>query len=305
MVNPIFDLVNMFLTSLSDAAVWLTAGSGLTVAFALGAVGYVLPDGVRTLARQWHGTIDEQFSNINNLVNRITAQPQWNFPGELLTQLTTNRDSLRTLIEKCRTHDASQNDRLLRSALLKSTVGLCLQQVRLWIYGAFSVNTLTAEDVHELGFLLPGETSGRHNRTEATDVHAEVKVSVVSEDIIRVVVDQSAGENAAQVVHGWPAGVKHALIVIYAADGETEVLRTITTRLHNDIQMPEGSRGKLFIIKASFLKHLDDHPRFGNAPTFSMPLTTNDLAHILDRQAHEEYEAHLREVEQHRQEVSN
>jgi hypothetical protein len=264
-----------------------------------------LPEGLRVSVRRWHGSIDDQFSNIDNLVNRITAHPAWNFPATLLTQLTANRDQLQTLINKCRTPDASQTDRLLRSALLKSTVGLCLQQARLWAYGAFAVDTLTAEDVHGLGFLLPGETSGHHSHTEATDVHAEVKVSVVSEDIIRVVVDQSEGENAAEVAHGWPRGVKHALIVIYAADGITEVYRTITTRLHNDIQMPAGSRGKLFIIKASFLKHVDDIPRFGNAPTFSMPLTTNDLAAILDRQAHEEYEAHVREIEKHRTEVEN
>jgi hypothetical protein len=42
--------------------------------------------------------------------------------------------------------------------------------------------------------------------------------------------------------------------------------------------MPEGSRGKLFIIKAAFLRHIDDSPRFGPEPTFFMPLTTEDLA---------------------------
>ncbi|MDR1223105.1 MAG: hypothetical protein LBL07_09570 [Tannerella sp.] len=42
------------------------------------------------------------------------------------------------------------------------------------------------------------------DRTEATDIVAEVKVKVVNEDFIRVVVDRSAGENAAQVAHGWP-----------------------------------------------------------------------------------------------------
>jgi hypothetical protein len=304
-VNPIFDQVTMFCNALWEAAAWPATGSGMTLAFALGAVGYVLPEGLRTLSRQWHGSIDEQFGNINNVVTRLAAHPEWNIPGQLLAQLIANRDQLQALLNKCRTPDASQTDRLLRSALLKSTVGLCLQQVRLWAYGAFAVDSLTAEDIHELGFLLPGENAGRHERAEATDTLAEVKVSVVSEDIIRVVVDQSAGENAAAVVHGWPRGVHHALIVIYAADGTTEVLRTLTTRLHNDIRMPDGSRGKLFIIKASFLKHVDDTPRFGNAPTFSMPLTTNDLAIILDRQAHEEYEAHSQEAERHRQELGD
>jgi hypothetical protein len=224
-------------------------------------------------------------------------------PPDLLTQLTAGRDRLQELINKCRTISASQEDRSHRTALLKSIVGLCLMQVKLWAYGQYASGVMTAEDVHLLGFLLPGETGGRHDRAEATDAVAEVKVSIVNEDFIRVVVDQSAGENAARVVHGWPHGVRHALIVIMAADGKTEVFRLMTTRLHNDIRMPEGSHGKQFIIKAAFLKHVDDEPKFGNEPTFSMPLTTEDLAAALDRQHHEDFEAQVREIELQRREI--
>ena len=56
-------------------------------------------------------------------------------------------------------------------------------------------------------------------------------------------IDQSAGENATQVVHGW---------------------------------LP---------------------------PTFSMPLTTEDLAATLDRLHHEDFEVQMREVERQRQEI--
>jgi hypothetical protein len=117
------------------------------------------------------------------------------------------------------------------------------------------------------------------------------------------VIDQSAGENAAQVKHGWPPGVKTALIVITAADGKTEIHRQFTTRLHNDIRMPDGSHGKQFIIKASFLKHINDEPRFGSEPTFSMPLTTEDLAATIDRQHYEDFESQLQELERQRQEI--
>jgi hypothetical protein len=302
-VYTLSDHTSTFLNSLSDAAVLSVTGSGVTLAFALGASANI-PEGVLAAGRRWHGTVDEQFSNINNLVNLILAnQPAWTIPATLLTQLTDNRDRLQTLIGKCRTTAASQADRTLRNTLLKSTVGLCLLQVRVWAYAEFTADVLTADDVHLLGFLLPGESGGHRSRTEATDVKAEVKVSVVNEDIIRVVIDQSAGENAAQVAHGWPPGVRNAVIVITASDGKTEVYRQITTRLHNDIQMPAGSHGKIFIVKASFLKHLNDVPRFGNEPTFSMPLTTEDLAAALDRQHHEEFEAHVREVERQRQEI--
>jgi hypothetical protein len=123
--------------------------------------------------------------------------------------------------------------------------------VRILFKQDFSAFALTADDVHLLGFLLPDETGGHRDRTEATDVVAEVKVKVVNEDFVCVVIDQSAGENAVQVVHGWPDGVKNALIVITAADGQMEIYRQFTTRLHNDIRLPDGSHGKQFIIKAS------------------------------------------------------
>jgi hypothetical protein len=278
------------------------AGSGLAVVLAA-VVPAVITDGIIAGMRRWHGSIDDQFSNIDNLVTTLLAHPEWSIPSDLLTQLTGNRDRLQVLINRCRTSAGSKADREMRNSLLKSTVGLCLLQARVWAYGAYTAGVITADDVHVLGFLLPGESGGRHERTEATDVTAEVKVKVINGDFIRVVVDQSAGENAAQVVHGWPTGVKMALIIIIAADGKTEILRLMTTRLHNDIHMPDGSHGKQFIVKAAFLKHVDDEPRFGNEPTFSMPLTTEDLAAALDRQHHEEFEEHLREIERQRQEI--
>jgi hypothetical protein len=305
LVNTIFDHANQFLTSLSEAIFMPEAGNGVVFALAFGAVAYgAISEGALVGIRRWHGSIDEQFANIDNLVNLVNEhQPQWMMPPDLLMQLTDSHNQLQTLINKCRTNAASTADRTLRNSLLKSTVGLCLLQVKIWAYGQFTAGILTADDVHLLGFLLPGESGGRHERTEATDVTAEVKVRIINEDNIRVVIDQSAGENAAQVAHGWPSGVRNAIIVVTAADGKTEVLRQPTTRLHNDVRMPDGSHGKQFIIKASFLKHVDDAPRFGNEPTFSMPLTTEDLAAALDRQHHEDFEAQIQEVERQRQEI--
>jgi hypothetical protein len=320
MVNTIFDHANLFLTSLSEAIFQTETGSGVAFALAFGVVALgVIPEGVLANIRKWHGSIDEQFGNIDNLVNLIVEhqpvgpipdgqsaqerQSTWPIPNDLYAELTGNHSQMQVLINKCRTSAASTADRTLRNSLLKSTVGLCLLQVRIWAYGQFTAGILTADDVHLLGFLLPGESGGHHDRTEATDEVAEVKVKVINEDNIRVVIDRSAGENAGQVTHGWPPGVHNALLVITAADGKTEVYRQMTTRLHNDVRMPDGSHGKQFIIKASFLKHVNDEPRFGNEPTFSMPLTTEDLAAALDRQHHEEFEAQLQEVERQRQEI--
>jgi hypothetical protein len=266
-VGTIFDHVSMFL-----------AGSP-TLAFAVGAASLgVVSESIVAGTQRWHGRIDDQFAAVNNLVTMVTDHPQWPLPAAQRTQLTTGRDRLRNLVEKCNGTLASAVDRELRNTELKAMVDLCLLHVRLWAYGQYELGALSAAEVHQLGFLLPGEAGGHHSRTEVTDAVAEVKAGVVALDIIRVVIDQSAGENAAQVIHGWPDGVKQALIIVLAADGVTEVHRQLTSHLHTDIQVPAGSRGKLLIVKAAFLRHVDDTPRFGNEPTVTMPLSTEDIA---------------------------
>jgi hypothetical protein len=93
-----------------------------------------------------------------------------------------------------------------------------------------------------------------------------------------------------------------AVIVITDAEGK-EVCRRMTLRLYNEIVMPEGSHGKQFMIKASFLKHVDDQTHFGSEPTFSMPLTTRDLARSRSRQVQDDFETRLLAIERHRQEL--
>ncbi|MDR1680874.1 MAG: hypothetical protein LBS12_03725 [Prevotellaceae bacterium] len=304
-LNQVAGLLNGIVTFLFDTetGLFFGTGGGVTIAVILAAYGPI-NDLLLAVIRRWHGSINDQFANIDNLVNVIVAhQPTWVIPADLLAEIKALRDELRTSIAFCRTSAASAVDRNHRNVLLKSAVGLCLIQIKMWAYGQYAAGNLTAEDIHVLGFLLPGENGGLHERAEPTDVKAEVKVRVLNEDTIRVVIDQSGGENAALVMHGWPVGIKMALIVVYESDGNTEVLRKMTTHLHNDIQMPRESRGKQFVIKASFLKHVDDAPLFGNQPTFSMPLNTADLLSIVDRQHYEEFEARLRAAEQHRQEV--
>jgi hypothetical protein len=303
LVSMAFDRADMLLSSFTDEGIVWTTGLGISLAFALSAVLKTnIPDGVMVNIRRWHGTIDDQFSNIKNVVDLIQSH-EWPLPENLLKELTGYCTELQNLITKCRNGEASSRDRAHRNVLLKSAVGLCLLQVKTWAYGQYSAGALTAEDIHNLGYLLPGERGGKHDRKKITTIMAEVKVRVLSSDLIHVVIDRSGGENAAQVVHGWPQGVKNAVIVVISTETKTEVVRLMTTRLHNDIQMPPGSQGKLFAIKAAFLQHTSDTPHFGNEPTFSMPLTTEDLIHTIDRQNHEDFEAQLKEVERHRREI--
>jgi hypothetical protein len=295
-----------FFTSVSNIAGLPTAGE--TVALAAIAITYSsLPAEMLAAARRWHGSIDEQFVNINNLIVTIQAnQATWGTPPQF-SQLVANRKQLITLIPKCRSLDGSTNDRTQRNTLLKTSVGICLTSVKLWAYGKYNTNpnTFTLDNLHSLGFLLPGEAGGVRIRAKATEVAAEIKVTALSADMIRAVIDQASTDNAALVAHGWPPGVKTALIVILAADNKTEIIRLHTTHLYNEIRMPEGSHGKAFVAKAAFLKHIDDEPVFGPQPTFTMPYSTEDLLETLDRQHYEEYENSMREIERHRQELQH
>jgi hypothetical protein len=239
-----------------------------------------ISDKTLALARKWHGSIDERFDNIDKLVVTIQGHSSWSTPPSF-SQIVANRLLLSTLIPKCRSGGGSADDRTRRNTLLRTTIALCLLQVKLWAYALYNnpgSSGFTIDDLHSLGFLLPGEGSGHHSRSVSTDVLAEVKVIVLSSDVIRVVIDQATGENAALVTHGWPEGVRMALIVILSVDDKSEIYRQHTTRLHNEIRMPDGSHGKQFVIKAAFLKHVDDRPKFGPQPTFTMPYSTEDIA---------------------------
>jgi hypothetical protein len=302
LVTTVFDHVSMFLSSSAGESVLSVNGITLAMSAGFGAIRGNINEGVLAATRRWHGSIDDKFSNIDNLITKVN-QHSWSMPMSMIAELTNNRDELQAIINKCRTTSASHIDRDHRDSLLKSTIGFCLDKVKTWAYGEYSDELMTADDVHSIGFLLPREMGGSHRRAEPTDVKAEIKVTVINADFIRVVINQSAGENDSQVVHGWPGGVRFALIVILAEDGKTEVYRKETQRLHNDIDMPKGSHGKQFMIKASFLRHVNDSPRFGNEPTFSMPLTTEELALIKERQHNEEFEAQQLEVERHLREI--
>jgi hypothetical protein len=307
MMSPLAGMISglgdTFFTS-GMMEMWIV-GSAVTLCLAAAAVTFSdIPAEELAVARRWHGSIDEQFGNIDNLVVSIQGHTAWGTPpAPTFSQIVTNRGLLSPLILKCRSPQGSAADRGQRNMLLKTTVGLCLGQIKAWAYVQYYNGTMNINDVHTLGFLLPGEAGGSHGRAEATDILAEAKVKIISADIIRVTIDHAAEENAGPVKHGWPQGVRNALILITAADGVTEVVRLHTSRLHNDIQMPEDSHGKQFIIKASFLRHVGDEPRFGPQPTFTMPFTTEDLAALHDQQHHEEFEEHLREIERHRQEL--
>jgi hypothetical protein len=276
--------------------------AGLVLASTIGIATGILSEGDLAIARRWHGGINDRYNNIKNLVHILTGHKDtWNVPSALLAEITNGCNILRELIPHCRGGMANRADRNRRNMVLKEAVKFCLLEVKVWAYAQYTAKALTADEVHALGFLLPGEGHGNHSRAEASNAIAEVKVRVINGDFIRVVIDRSAGENAGPVAGGWPHGIRHALIVINASDGKTEIHRQITTRLHNDIRMPEGSHGKQFVIKASFLRHVNDEPRFGSEPTFSMPLNTDDLANI-ERRHRENNEAQTREIERLRRE---
>jgi hypothetical protein len=182
-------------------------------------------------------------------------------------------------------------------------VHYCLHDVRSWVWEQYRLGILTATDVHSLGFYLPGEVGGNHDRVEPTRILPAVKVKVLNADWARVVIDQAAAENAAQVVHGWPDGVRYALIELISTETGEEICHLLTTRLHNDIALPKDSHGKQFLVRAAFLVHPGDAPKFNEGSTFSMPLTTRDLIDSIKNYHSEELDAKDAEIERLRAEL--
>jgi hypothetical protein len=279
LANASLDLANVNFSSLLEGNLSLPFDGGLIIASVLGGTTGGPSDGVRSKIKQWHGTINEQFANINSLADIILAhQPQWTIATPRLRHLTDNRDKLQLIINKCNSSSASLDDREERDALLKSTVKFCLVDMKIWAYDLYADGIVTLEEVHKMGFLVPGERGGKREKSEESLALAVVKAVVVGTNTARITLDHSVGKNAGQVKSGWPTGVRNAVIIITADDGKTEIVHKTTSKLHNNFKMPDDAHGKTFFVKASFLKHLDDEPNFGDETMFTMPKTLADYA---------------------------
>jgi hypothetical protein len=239
---------------------------------------------VRESGRRWKGTASERTANIVNIASYLTQyEKEWGVPRDMLEDLTQSSDKLQELNAQCTANEASPKERRERGTLLKTLTSYCRKNIRSWACGQHEAGVMTTPDVHQLGFLLPGENGGRRGRHAPTHELANVKAKPINGEFVRIVLDRAIVNNAAQITHGWPYGVRHALIVILSADGSTEVVRQLTSRLHTTIALPKDSQGKAFIAKASFLKHVDDSPLFGNQTVFSMPLTLSDLGKLFEK----------------------
>ncbi|MDR1414669.1 MAG: hypothetical protein LBI96_02570 [Odoribacteraceae bacterium] len=227
--------------------------------------------------RKWYGGIRGKYDNVINLNTRLKdKEKEWNVPPEIMELFGEHVDELDRLVMKCRTMDGSPADRMTRNNLLNRLVKASLNVARNWAYGQYALGKLLTSDIHLLGFMVVGERSTRHPRSKETLEVPEVSARALDSGSAYIVLSQGAYENAARVASAWPRGVRNAVIVIMEIDGR-EIIRHMTTRVHNVVKMPEGCRGKQFIVKASFLKHVDDNTHFGNETVFTMPLTVEDI----------------------------
>jgi hypothetical protein len=279
---------------------------GILLASALVPVtGESASDSVRAGARRWHGGIKDKFSNFDNLVRVLKDHPEWELKPGMLADLEECREQLLEIMGKCNSSTGSPEDRQRRNTLLKKAVGYSLNNVKAWANYQYAEGVIPLDGLHNMHFLLPGEKGGYHSRSEGTKELPNTRVRVLNMVTIEVIIDQANVENVAKIRRSWPKGVMFALIVLLSLDGKTEIIRQMTTVVRTEIKLPEDSRGKMFIAKAAFLKHVDDSPTFGDKQvTFTMPQTTEDLATVLGRQRHYAmYDEHLREIERQDKEI--
>jgi hypothetical protein len=288
--------------------VGMITGIGFVTAFAIiGSVGLKAEDlaAVLSTAKRWHGNMSDKLANIDALTNLLKANlDAWDVPTDMMSLLNICRNRLQTLVSFCKTTASSTNDRIDRDSLFKSTIEYCLHDVKFWALGLLHAGKITLDDYHKMGFLVPGETGGTHKRAEETDAKAEVKVRILGPDRIEVIVDQAAEENAAQVKHGKPEGVRYVQIVLYNTETGEEIHEEKGTHLRKKVDIPAQYHGKQLGIKAAFLMHVDDKPNFGDGAIFSMPLTTQDLIAAFEHQHSIDMEARSKAVEIHKQEIA-
>jgi hypothetical protein len=295
MAGTSFDQVNTFLSAY-PGHVFFSAAAGIIPVVAK--VNRDVSPGTLAIARKWHGSQSDKVSNINLLGNTINKNAaKWGVPGDITTFTLHAIEPLNALVELCKGNESSLLKREERDAMIRDAVAFCIGYVKMWMYGEYAFGLRSAEDIHSIGFLLPGETAKSHKLSPATDVVAAVSTRVVSADVVRVIVGQSDAKEVSKVVHSWPTGVRHALIVISDKE-KKEVFRTIVSRLHTDVTMPEGSHGQVFYVNASFLKHTDDEPRFGPQPSFTMPYKTEDIPTLINAQREADVEEHRKDVEE-------
>jgi hypothetical protein len=115
-VSGLFDVFFAFVT---DPAGIPVAGGTVSPAFAGGITRSAIPGEVFAAARHRHGTIDEQFGNIDNPVTLIRSHSAPGTPPQF-SQVTSNRTQPAALLPKDRSVQGSVADRNHRSTLLAS-----------------------------------------------------------------------------------------------------------------------------------------------------------------------------------------
>jgi hypothetical protein len=234
-------------------------------------------EALHTIVKNWHGSMDAQFTNIENMFSVLKSlQSTWKAPKKMMVVLEEKVPELDKIIKKCRGRNAGLVDFDMRRSLIKELVHFSLETVRYVVFGAYAMKEITIHDVHRMGFMLMSESGGARTRSKPNKVQAEAKVLVEDYSNINVVVDKSAHEEAGPATEGWPKGANAVKIVITDTHGK-EVLQMMSSRLHTQIRMPEGSRGKQFVLRAAFLRHLDDDPVYSSEVTFTMPLMIRDI----------------------------
>jgi hypothetical protein len=234
-------------------------------------------EALHTVVKNWHGSLDAQFTNIENLYSGLQAlQPTWGVPMQLMTVLADKVPLLEKAVMKCRERNAGPVDFDIRRSLTKELVDFSLDTARNIVFGAYGQKEITIHDVHRLGFMLMSESGGAHGRAIPNKVQAEAKVQVMDYSNINLVVDKASHEDAGPVTEGWPEGAKTVKVLISDIHGK-EVLQLMSAHLHTQIHLPDWVRGKQLVLRAAFLKHVDDEPVYSNEVTFTMPLMIRDI----------------------------
>jgi hypothetical protein len=233
------------------------------------------------LNKGWHKSITEKMHCLTNLDNKLTLDGEyWGMDPAVLTQNHALYVQIEPYYTLYLSGDARNSELVIFRRLLGEDVEYALDVVKPDAIGRCGVGAMDISDLNSLGFLMPNQGKGRHERSGENEIVPETNAKVTAIDTVMVTVDNALDKHGNRTKGSKPKGVKQILIVLQDEKG-VEIFNKMFTKTQVYIDIDQKYRGEIILVRAAFLKHVDDTPHFGEPVAVSMP---KDIADILQAQ---------------------
>jgi hypothetical protein len=194
----------------------------------------------------------------------------------MVTTVTGWYTTLLALQQQADAPDANNIVRGYRKKKFKEMLMYVLGEVRAWAISATAVTKkMSLEDLNDLGFALPGQFGGHHDRKAPYDGIAEVNAKVDAMDSILITVDNAENKLGNRTKGSKPENIRIVLYTVADENGEP-IEHIINTHSQIQVKVDSKYRGHILFVRAAFLAHPNDLPNFNEPVIVSMPRDVQD-----------------------------